>query len=97
VGVSRYTSPREGELGRLRDRVEDMKAARAAHPDRLFAVLGRTSDKWSPEWEELVWKDRIPFLQGYGRGPRALGRLAEYSRFAHGARQPSEEALAGSS
>jgi len=85
IVVSRYTIARDGELGRLRDRVEDLKAAREAHPDRLFAVLSRTSDKWSPEWEELVWDSRIPFLQGYGRGPRALGRLAEYSRFVHAA------------
>jgi acyl-CoA synthetase (NDP forming) len=84
VIVSRYTIPRVGELGRLRNRIEELQAAREAHPDRLFVVLSRTSDQWSPDWEEAVRANRIPFLQGYGRGPRALGRLAEYSQFVHG-------------
>lgn len=97
VVVSRYTIPRSGELGRLNNRIEEMQAARAAHPDRLFVVLSRTTDQWSPEWEAAVREHQIPFLQGYGRGPRALARLAEYSRFVHGpdgrdGTQPSQAA-----
>jgi acetate---CoA ligase (ADP-forming) len=84
VVVSRYTIPRAGSLGKLGQRIEEMQAAREAHPDRLFVVLSRTSDQWSPEWEAAVREHQIPFLQGYGRGPRALGRLAAYSRFVHG-------------
>jgi acyl-CoA synthetase (NDP forming) len=85
IVVSRYTIPRAGELGRLGKRIEEMQSARAVYPDRLFVVVSRTADQWSPEWETTVWANHIPFLQGYGRGPRALGRLAEYSRFVHGA------------
>jgi hypothetical protein len=84
IVVSRYTIPRVGELGRLENRIAEMQAARAAHPDRLFVVLSRTSDQWAPAWEAAVNENRIPFLQGYGRGPRALGRLADYSRHVHG-------------
>jgi acyl-CoA synthetase (NDP forming) len=62
-----------------------MQAAREKHPDRLFVTLSRTTDAWSADWEEAVRVNHIPFLQGYGRGPRALGKLAEYSRFVHGA------------
>jgi acetate---CoA ligase (ADP-forming) len=83
VVVSRYTIPRVGELGRLRNRIDEMQTAREAHPDRLFVVLSRTSDHWCAEWEDAVRDQGIPFLQGYGRGPRALGRLAEYSRLVH--------------
>ncbi|HZT05598.1 MAG TPA: CoA-binding protein [Chloroflexota bacterium] len=84
VIVSRYTIPRTGELGVLRDRLAELDAARAAHPDRLFPVLSRTCDQFCEEWEQVVRERRIPFLQGYGRGMRALGLLAEYSRFVHG-------------
>jgi acyl-CoA synthetase (NDP forming) len=83
VIVSRYTIPRMGSLGVLKNRIAEMEAARAAHPDRLFVVLSRTSDQYSPEWEQVVREKRIPFLQGYGRGLRALGRLAEYSLAVH--------------
>ncbi len=85
VVVSRFTIPRTGELGRLNQRIEEMEAARTAHPDRLFAVICRTTDQWCLEWEAAVRAKHIPFLQGYGRGPRALGRLAAYSRAMHGA------------
>jgi acetate---CoA ligase (ADP-forming) len=84
VIVSRYTIPRAGELGRLNQRIDEMQAARAAHPDKFFAVISRTTGPWCPEWEDAVRENGIPFLQGYGRGPRALGRLAEYSRAVHG-------------
>jgi hypothetical protein len=86
IVVSRYTIPRSGsELGVLGKRIKEMQAARAAHPDKLFVVLGRTTDPWSHEWEAAVRENQIPFLQGYGRGPQALGRLAQYSRYIHGA------------
>lgn len=84
VVVSRFTIPRTGELGTLRDRIAELEAARAAHPDRLFAVLSRTSDQYCQEWETVVRERGITFLQGYGRGLRALGRLAQYSRVVHG-------------
>src|SRR5437588_11461935 len=82
IVVSRYSVPRNGqELGPYTERIAEMQAAREKHPDRLFVVLSRTTDAWSEQWEEAVRVNHIPFLQGYGRGPRALGRLAEYSRF----------------
>ena len=92
--MSRYSIPRVGELGRLSQRIDEMRAARDAHPDRLFVVLSRTSDHWCPGWEEAVREHRIPFLQGYGRGPRALGRLAAYSRFVHSESEASPSSRA---
>jgi acyl-CoA synthetase (NDP forming) len=86
VIVSRYTLPRTGPLGTLAARVGDMEAARTAHPDRLFVVLSRTSDQYSQDWEWTVREKRIPFVQGYGRGLRALGRLRAYSLAIHGPR-----------
>ena len=42
VVLSRYTVPREGSLGPLRARVEELKEVRAEYPDRLFGVqIGR--------------------------------------------------------
>jgi acyl-CoA synthetase (NDP forming) len=90
VIISRYTVPRTGGLGPLKDRLEEMETARRAHPDKLFAVLSRTSDQFAEDWAEAVREQRIPFLQGYGRGLRAVGRLAEYSRKVHGARARRE-------
>jgi acyl-CoA synthetase (NDP forming) len=93
VIVSRFTIPRTGELGPLRARITELEAAQAAHPDRLFPVLSRTSDQYCEEWEAVVRARRIPFLQGYGRGLRALGLMAEYSRALHGpAADPAERA-----
>lgn len=97
VVVSRYSIPRSGELGRLKDRVAEMQSASEKHPDRLFVVLSRTTDQWCPEWEEAVRAHHIPFLQGYGRGPRALGRLAEYSRFVHGPNRQAGSPTSGAS
>jgi acyl-CoA synthetase (NDP forming) len=88
--VSRYTLPRTGPLHALANRVAELEAARAAHPDRLFVVLSRTSDQYSPEWERIVREKRIPFVQGYGRGLRALGRLGIYSLAVHGPRTESD-------
>jgi len=79
--VSRFTIPRSGPLGRLADRVAELEAAMKDHPDRLFAVLSRTSDRVSDEWLSVARRMRLPLLQGYGRGLRALGALATYSRF----------------
>lgn len=94
VVVSRYSVPRSGqELGPYKERIGEMQAAREKHPGRLFVVLSRTTDAWSEEWEEAVRANHIPFLQGYGRGPRALGKLAEYSRFVHGHGIPLSPAL----
>ncbi|HYY88823.1 MAG TPA: CoA-binding protein, partial [Chloroflexota bacterium] len=47
VIVSRYTVPRDGGLGPLRQRLSEMKAERDRHPDRLFLILSRTSDRFS--------------------------------------------------
>src|SRR5207248_2359245 len=61
---------------------------------KLFVVLGRTTDPWSLEWEAAVREQKVPFLQGYGRGPQALGRLARYSRFVHGVKEAPIQAAA---
>ncbi|HEX6512373.1 MAG TPA: acetate--CoA ligase family protein, partial [Chloroflexota bacterium] len=84
VILSRYTVPRAGDIGPLRARLAELDAARAAHPDRLFGVLSRTSDQFSNQWLAAVRERRLPFVQGYGRGLRAIARLAEYSRAVHG-------------
>lgn len=89
VIVSRFTVPRAGGIESIAPRLEEMKAARARHPDRLFAVLSRTSDQFSPAWGDAIAADNLVFLQGYGKGPRALGYLAHYSRRL---RRPSAEA-----
>jgi acetyltransferase len=91
VIISRFTIPRAGALGPLEARLAEMEAAREAHPDRLFVVLSRTSDQFSDAWLTAVRERHIAFVQGYGRGLRALGRLAEYSRAVYGppARVPS--------
>jgi acyl-CoA synthetase (NDP forming) len=92
VIVSRYTVPRDGPLGALEQRLPEMLTARVAHPDRLYAVLSRTSDRFSDEWATAVGEHGVVFLQGYARGMRALGSLAAYSRFlrrpASASRQP---------
>ncbi len=79
--VSRFTIPRSGSLGPLVPRIAELETAMRDHPDRLFAVLSRTSDRVSDDWLGVVRRLRLPFLQGYGRGLRALGALAAYSRF----------------
>jgi acyl-CoA synthetase (NDP forming) len=93
VIVSRFTIPRAGPLGPLEARLAEMDAARQSHPDRLFAVLSRTSDQFSNAWLSAIRGRQIAFLQGYGRGLRAIGRLAEYSRAVHG--RPVTVALPG--
>lgn len=80
VVVSRFTIPAEGPLGAIRRRVDEMVAARQAHPDRLFVVLSRTSDRFSDEWRRVLADEGVVFLQGYGRGLASLGALARYSR-----------------
>ncbi len=89
VILSRYTIPRSGDIGPLNTRLAEMEAAKAAHPDRLFGVLSRTSDQFCDEWAEAVRDRRIPFVQGYGRGLHAIARLADYSRAVHGRLPPS--------
>jgi len=84
VILSRYTIPRTGEIGPLNKRLAEMDAARMTHPDRLFGILSRTSDQFCDEWAVAVRDRHIPFVQGYGRGLRAIARLAEYSRAVHG-------------
>jgi len=44
VIISRYTIPRSRRLGALDSRLAELETARRNHPDRLFAVLSRTSD-----------------------------------------------------
>lgn len=82
--VSRYTTPRSGPLNAYVDRLDELDTARSAHPDRLFPVLSRTSDQFSAEWLAAIRERHIPFVQGYDRGMRAIGRLVEYSRALHG-------------
>jgi acetate---CoA ligase (ADP-forming) len=74
---------RTGELSALNDRLADLDRARAAHPDRFFAVFSRTSDQVSDAWLQAAREHHLSFLPGYGRGMRALGRLAAYSRAYH--------------
>ena len=81
VIVSRYTPPRTGPLGVLRARLSEMESAREEHPDRLFAVLSRTSDRFSDDWGQAITEEGVIFLQGYGRGMRAVGKLVDYSRY----------------
>lgn len=92
--ISRYSLPRAGGLGPLEARLKELDTARAAHPDRLFAILSRTSDQFSDEWLAAVRERNLPFAQGYGRGLRAFGRLAEYSRAFHGPAAPTAAAAA---
>jgi acyl-CoA synthetase (NDP forming) len=75
---------RVGEVPERGDRLADLYAARKAHPDRFFGVLSRTSDQVSDSWAQEIRDGELAFLHGYGRGIRALGRLAEYSRALHG-------------
>jgi len=79
--VSRFSGPRTGGIGVLRERLDELAAARAEYPDQLHVTLSRTSDQFSEEWLDAVREYDVLFLQGYGRGFRALGRLAAYSRF----------------
>ncbi len=81
IVLARFTVPREGPIGPLKERVADLVRARQAHPDRLFGVLSRTSDRFSDEWGALVADEGLVFLQGYGRGMQALGKLVWYSRY----------------
>ena len=79
--VSRYCGPRTGEIGVLRERLDELKAARAEHPHILHTTLSRTSDQFCEEWLDAVREYDVLFLQGYARGFRALGRLGTYSRY----------------
>jgi acyl-CoA synthetase (NDP forming) len=79
--VSRYCGPRTGEIGVLRERLDELKAARAEHPHILHTTLSRTSDQFCEEWLGAVKEYDVLFLQGYARGFRALGRLGTYSRY----------------
>lgn len=81
VIISRYGIPRTGDIGITRQRLDEMAAARAEYPEHLHVVLSRNSDQFSDEWTRVVRDEGIVFLQGYGRGLRALGRLAAYSRY----------------
>jgi hypothetical protein len=77
VVVSRYSLPRTGSLGILTERLKTMAEARAQHPDRLFAVLSRTTDKFSDEWEAVLKEPDMVFLQSYDKGVRSIGRLGQ--------------------
>jgi acyl-CoA synthetase (NDP forming) len=79
--VSRFAGPRTGEIGVLRQRLDEMYAARAEYPDLLYATMSRTSDQFCEEWLNVVRDEQVLFLQGYGRGMRALGRMVTYSRY----------------
>jgi acyl-CoA synthetase (NDP forming) len=79
--VSRYCGPRTGEIGVLRERLDELAAARAEYPHILHTTFSRTSDQVCEEWLDAVREYNVLFLQGYARGFRALGRLAAYSRY----------------
>ncbi|MDE3192601.1 MAG: acetate--CoA ligase family protein [Chloroflexota bacterium] len=95
VVVSRFTIPADGPLGPIRARVDEMIAAREAHPDRLFVVLSRTCDRFSDEWRRVLADDRVLFVQGYGRGLASLGALARYSRHLRRGAEPAGVASVG--
>lgn len=78
--VSRFGVPTQGDLGVIRQRLDTLLEARAARPDPLYVVLSRTANQFSAEWTAAIWEHDLPAVQGYGRGLRALGRLAAYSR-----------------
>ena len=80
VVVSRYIVPPAGPIGALAERVDEMVAAQQRHPDRLFVAMTPTSDRFTEEWTQTVRQAGAPFLQGFGRGVSALGKLARYSR-----------------
>jgi acyl-CoA synthetase (NDP forming) len=79
--VHRYGIPRTGDLGVTRQRLDEMAAARAEYPEPLHVVLSRNSDQYAESWTQVLREEDVVFLQGYGRGMKALGRLAAYSRF----------------
>ena len=79
--VSRFGIPRTGPLGHIQKRLDEMLAARAAHPDRLFPILTRTADQFTEEWTRAIVEHDLAFVLGFGRGMQALGRLAAYSRY----------------
>jgi acyl-CoA synthetase (NDP forming) len=81
VVLARFTVPRTGSLGPLRQRLDELNVAQAAHSERLFGVLSRTSDGFCDEWSRAIGEEQVAFLQGYGRGLRALGRAAWYGDF----------------
>jgi acetate---CoA ligase (ADP-forming) len=80
IVVSRFTVPAAGPLGEIDRRLDQLATARDAHPERLFVVLSRTSDRSSDDWRTRIVERSVVFLQGYGRGLAALGGLARYSR-----------------
>ena len=53
-----------------------------AHPDMLFAVLGRASDAINERWRAVCDETGLTYLQGYKRGIAALAHLWEYRRSA---------------
>lgn len=87
--VSRFGIPRTGPLGFMEKRLAELLAARERHPDTLFPILTRTSDQFTDEWTRRIAQHDLCFLLGYGRGMRALGRLAAYSRYLR-SRPPAE-------
>lgn len=80
--VSRLTVPPEGDADGILEHGRLMLRVRDAHPGLLLAALGRTSDSIHPAWRAFCAEHRLPYLQSYKRGIAALGRLAQYRRFA---------------
>ena len=80
VVVSRYVVPPSGSIGDLANRIDELKAARVRHADRLFVAMTPTSDRFTEAWTDVASESDLPFLQGLGRGVSALGKLADYAR-----------------
>ena len=62
------------EHGRLIERMQ------RAHPEMLFAVLGRASDAINPVWLHFCDESGVTYLQSYKRGIAALANLDRYRR-----------------
>src|SRR6185312_5198515 len=62
------------EHGRLIERMQ------RAHPEMLFAVLGRASDAINPVWLKFCDASGLTYLQSYKRGIAALANLDRYRR-----------------
>lgn len=95
VVLSRLTVAPQGEIGSALAHGKAVAAAQRTHPDRLYAVLGRASDRIHPRWQELCAREGLPYLQGYARGLAAVGALLRYRRFlgSHGAQRPAAPRL----
>lgn len=84
IVLSRFIVPSDLPLGTLNDRLQELEAARRAHPDKLFVTASPTSGPYHPEWKAALQRYSLPFIPGFSRVISALGKLAQYSRAIRG-------------